>query len=71
MLSRSFLKLKNSFKIFISTNSKPLPLGRWGLIEEEQRIKAAFANHDNCGANSCRDPREVKRLLEDEKIFKK
>ena len=42
----------------ICTHSpQKVPLGRWELTIDSS-ITCAFANHDNCGSSSSKDPRE-------------
>ena len=46
---------------------KPTPLGRWSLdYGPNKDIKSILANYDNCGDRICKDPVQLKNLIEKE-----
>ena len=54
-------KLRNLFK---KTDSKII-LGRWGNTGDN--IKNIYANHDHCGDIICKDPKIVKKMIDNKK----
>lgn len=53
------------FKKFFKKNEKQILLGRWGNYGTE--IKSIYANHDHCGDIICKDPKIVKKMIENKK----
>ena len=50
------------FKNILKKNEKKILLGRWGTCGKD--IKNIYANHDHCGDIICKDPINIKNLLE-------
>ena len=44
-------------------------LGRWNR-NHCANIKNIFSNYDHCGDTICKDPREITRLINKEKLIK-
>ena len=49
-----------------STSNKNVPLGRWTITYDNKQLdkKVYYANHDHCGDIICKDPINIKNLLE-------